>query len=82
MLSFTYGENWSSILFGWAAKLKKGFRLEVNVGNIIIAPKQEVNYLGCVVDNKLTWEKKAVLVHSKICNRIHFLVRLVDFLDT
>lgn len=71
-----------AILFGSAAKLRKCSKLEVRVGDLTITAKQEVKYLGCTLDDKLTGDSMAVQVHSKVCNRIKFLGRQAAYLDT
>lgn len=69
------------ILFGSAAKLKKCPNSEIRVGDEYFTFKQEVKFLGCILDNKMTGDSMAAVALSKINNRIKFLARQAAYLD-
>lgn len=79
-LSLHLGKT-ESILFGSNAKLKKSPGFNIVVNNISVENKEEVTYLGCILDNKLSSESMALKTISKINQKVKFLARLYSFLD-
>jgi hypothetical protein len=59
-------------------KLRK---FKVVVGEIVVAAKDYVKYLGCVPDNHLTGEIMAQNVITKVNHKIRFLARTSKYLD-
>jgi len=62
-----------ALLFGSAAKLKKCPNSEISrirVGDEHFSFKQEVKFLGCILDNKMTGDSMAAAALSKINSRI------------
>lgn len=78
---FLHLEKTEVILFGSAAKLKKCPNSEIRVGDEYLTFKQEVKFLGCILDNKMTGDSMAAIALSKINNQINFLARQAAYLD-
>ncbi len=70
-----------TILFASKMKLRKDDTLSIKINDMAIEVKKVVNYLGCLIDNKLTGDFMARKVFSKICGKIRFLARQAEFLD-
>ncbi len=70
-----------TILFASKMKLRKDDTLSIKINDMVIEVKKVVNYLGCLIDNKLTGDFMARKVFSKVCGKIRFLARQAKFLD-
>ena len=80
-LSLHLGKT-ESILFGSIFNLNKSPGFTVKVGENIITSKEEVTYLGCILDSKLTGEKMALKVISKVNQRTRFLGRISPYVNS
>ena len=71
-----------SILCGSKIKLKRspGFNV-VTLDNTVLAAKESVNYLGCVLDSHMSGVGQAEKVLTKVNQRTRFLARTSKFLD-
>ena len=80
-LSLHLGKT-ESILFGSIYNLNKSPGFTVRVGDNIVTNKEEVTYLGCILDSKLTGEKMALKVISKVNQRTRFLGRISPYANS
>ena len=53
----------------------------VKVGDIVVSSKEEITYLGCILDNKLTGESMATRAIKKVNQRTRFLGRISSFVN-
>lgn len=79
-LSLHLGKT-EAILFGSAIRLKRSPGFKIMVGDIEVTAKEEVTYLGCVLDNNLSGVSMAQKVVSKINQRITFLGRVSTYIN-
>ena len=70
-----------SILFGSNHNLRISPGLKVVVGVNEVVNRQEVTYLGCILDNKLTGENMALKVVTKVNQKVKFLARVSNQVD-
>ena len=69
------------ILFGTANKLKKNNLLNISYQNTKIIQKNEVKYLGVVLDKNLKCDSMVKNVSTKVSNKLCFLYRKQKYLD-
>ena len=74
-LSLHLGKT-ESILFGSNYNLSKADGLKVKVGDSIITQKDEITYLGSILEANLSGDKMASKVVKKVNQRIKFLYRI------
>ena len=81
-LSLHLGKT-ESILFGSNHSLSKVKlqHFKVQIDNIAISCKEEVTYLGCILDNKMTGESMATRAIQRVNQRMRFLGRISPFVD-
>ena len=80
-LSIHFGEDKTkSILFASKPKIKKVPKLKINYKNIQIKQHSKVTYLGCILDETMSGESKAIKLINKINSRFKFLHRKNKFL--
>ena len=81
-LSLHLGKT-ESILFGSNHSLRKVNKndFKVRVDDIVISSKEEITYLGCVLDNKLTGETMATNVIKRVNQRTRYLGRISSFVN-
>lgn len=79
-LSLHLGKT-ESILFGSKIRLSRSSELKIKVGDTIIAAKNSVKYLGCILDSSLSGESMGQNVVSKTNQKIKFLARKASLLD-
>ena len=79
-LSLHLGKT-ESILFACRTKLKKSPGFRVVVGDVEVATKDSIKYLGCTLDNNLSGESMALQVIQKVNQRGKFLARTSSFLN-
>ncbi|XP_061908000.1 uncharacterized protein LOC133653025 [Entelurus aequoreus] len=74
-LSIHLGKT-ESILFGSHINLKKVNDFTIKVGDIVITRKDEVTYLGSILEANLSCDKMATKVIKKVNQRTRFLYRI------
>ena len=79
-LSIHLGKT-ESILFGTQNRLNSASNLNIKYRNQNINQKQNVEYLGVILDNNLTGKSMAESILSKINNKLRFLYRKQKFLE-
>ena len=79
-LSINFGDdNTKSILFT-GKNCPRDDKLRISRGRTEVAQHKEINYLGCLFDEKCTEESMALKVIEKINGRLKFLWRKNKFL--
>ena len=80
-LSIHFGEDKTKfILFASKCRIKKVPKLKINYKNIQIKQHSKATYLGCILDETMSGESKALKVIHKINSRLKFLHRKNKFL--
>ena len=80
-LSIHFGEDKTkSIIFGSQKKLAILRDLDIRCGDIKIKQYNQVSYLGCILDSRLSGESMATQALGKINGRLKFLYRKQKFL--
>ena len=80
-LSIHFGEDKTkSILFG-RKNCKNLKKLDIRGGDIMIKQHSTVTYLGCILDENLSWESMATRMLGKINGKLKFLYRKQNFVD-
>ena len=79
-LSLHLGKT-EAIVFGSNVKLRKSPGFSVMVGEVEVSAKEEVTYLGCILDSKVTGESMALKVVSRVNQRVKFLTRTSKFIN-
>ena len=82
-LSIHFGEEKTkSIVFGTRKRLKDRDVLDIRRGDIKIKQHNDVEYLGCILDNSLSGLSMCNKVIGKVSGRLKFLYRKQSFLST
>ena len=82
-LSIHFGEEKTkSIVFGTRKRLKDLDVLDIRRGDIKIKQQNDVEYLGCILDNSLSGLSMCNKVIGKVSGRLKFLYRKQCFLST
>ena len=79
-LSLHLGKT-ESILFGSHSKLSKADGFTVKVGDNIITRKNEITYLGSILEANLSGDKMATNVIKKVNQRTRFLYRISSLVN-
>ncbi|XP_061773774.1 probable RNA-directed DNA polymerase from transposon BS isoform X1 [Nerophis ophidion] len=79
-LSIHLGKT-ESILFGSHIKLKKVSDFTIKVGDIVITRKDEITYLGSILEANLSCDKMATKVIKKVNQRTRFLYRISSLVN-
>ena len=79
-LSIHLGKT-ESILFGSPRNLKKAVDFTIAVGNNIITRKEEITYLGTVLEANLSGDKMAAKVIKKVNQRTRYLYRVSSLVN-
>ena len=79
-LSIHLGKT-ESILFGSNHNLKKVDNFTIKVGDKVITRKNEISYLGCILEANLSSEKMTTKVINKINQRTRFLQRIAPMVN-
>ena len=79
-LSIHLGKT-ESILFGSQTNLKKVSDFSIKVGDIVITRKDEITYLGSILEANLSGDKMATKVIKKVNQRTRFLHRISSLVN-
>ena len=79
-LSIHLGKT-ESILFGSKPKLRKADSFTVKVGDNVITRKDEITYLGCILEANLSGDKMAAHVIKKVHQRTRFMYRIAPLVN-
>ncbi|CAM1302576.1 Uncharacterised protein r2_g1254 [Pycnogonum litorale] len=69
-----------SILFGPPSKLKLSDKLNIKLYDTVITAKTSVNYLGCIIDQRLSFDSHVDSVITRVNSSLRFLYRKSPFL--
>ena len=75
-LSIHFGEDKTKcILFAKKTRVKNARKINISYNNIEIKEKDEIEYLGCILDRSMSGESVALSVLKKINYKLKFLYR-------